>query len=267
MKDAATAAERLSVRTAQVQREIAKTSNGVGGKPNTALVRELDMLKEYEKRLAGVQRQYQTLRTRGMVNGGSYASQTAGVESSFDALFAALGKKKLTKGVLDGAFNDIAKSMHQLKIATDATDAALRRTGQTYDQMMAKARKYTSETSFEREGRLRRAAGGLVVPPSAVAGTSAVQAQTRLEQAIVKSYSAKTRLDAALKSDAGAVRITRLTALYEGYERRVAHAIALQKQLNKAEAEGGHTRGLGDRVGTAFINTSIYGAAASAICG
>jgi TP901 family phage tail tape measure protein len=270
LKDAATAEERLAARRSMAQNKISTAANGPTGTVTNAMTRDLRMLEEFEKRLAGIQRQYQNLRTRGNINGGNYTNQIVGVEGQFNALSDLLGKKKITRTDLNGAFDGLSKAMHALKTETDATDAALKRAGRTYDELMAKARQYTRETSMEREGRLRRGASRLGVPADTLGTTSAAQAQHRLEQATLKAYSAKTRLNAALASDAGAQKIARLTALYEGYEKRLVHAIALQNQLNRTQAGGGGGSdrglfGISGGFGGAMARTGVYAAAGASV--
>src|SRR3546814_7695405 len=108
-------------------------------------------------------------------------------------------------------------------------DADLRRQGQAYDQLIAKARQYTNETRFQREGRLRREAGRLGVPE----GVSTGGAVERLAQANLRAANAKERLNVALRSNAGQAALSKAVADYERYNAELVESVALHNRLQR----------------------------------
>src|SRR3546814_4735481 len=64
------------------------------------------------------------------------------------------------------------KTAYEMRISDWSSDVCSSdlRQGQAYDQLIAKARQYTNETRFQREGRLRREAGRLGVPEGVSTG-------------------------------------------------------------------------------------------------
>src|SRR3546814_4059553 len=117
-----------------------------------------------------------------------------------------------------------------------------------YDQLIAKARQYTNETRFQREGRLRREAGRLGVPE----GVSTGGAVERLAQATLRAANAKERLNVALRSNAGQAELSKAVADYERYNAELVESVALHNRLQRElkESAAAETRQAAEEAGT-----------------
>src|SRR3546814_9284833 len=108
------------------------------------------------------------LNTKARLNGGDFSAQQLQVAEAQASHFRALKDGRRTN--LTAELNQLRDAMARYGVDIRTVDADLRRQGQAYDQLIAKARQYTNETRFQREGRLRREAGRLGVPEGVSTG-------------------------------------------------------------------------------------------------
>lgn len=278
IKNAGTAVEAVGARI----RDLTKKMGVLGQQdflPKQKMLRAQNDLRDVERQLKSVGSTMERLNTKGRIQGGDFSAQQKEVAAAQTALLKALQ---------DGRRTNFAPEMQRLQDATAkyaldlrTVEAELRRTGQAYDQLIQKARAYTTETNFQREGRLRRESGRLAIPGD----VSTEGAAERLAQATLRAANARERLNTALRSNAGQAELAKAVSEYELYNRELVEAIALhnklQRELKQSAAEQAAqaaraARGqveqnrkgplqsiLSPSYGVAaFARTSVYGAAA-----
>lgn len=285
VKNAGTAVEAVGARI----NDLTKKMGALGQQdflPKQKMLRAQNDLRDVERQLKSVDSTLTRLGTKSRLNGGDFSGQQKEVLAAQAALFKALQ---------DGRRTNFAPEMQRLQDATAkyaldlrTADAELRRMGQSYDQLVQKARAYTTETNFQREGRLRRESGRLAVPGD----VSTEGAAERLAQATLRAANARERLNTALRSNAGQAELAKAVSEYELYNRELVEAIALHDKLQRelkqsaAEQAAQAARAAKEQAATqlpkaqpkgplqsilspgyavaAFARTSVYGAAAMA---
>jgi len=285
VKNAGTAVEAVGARI----NDLTKKMGALGQQdflPKQKMLRAQNDLRDVERQLKSVGSTMERLNTKGRIQGGDFSAQQKEVAAAQTALLKALQ---------DGRRTNFAPEMQRLQDATAkyaldlrTADAELRRMGQSYDQLIQKARAYTTETNFQREGRLRRESGRLAVPGD----VSTEGAAERLAQATLRAANARERLNTALRSNAGQAELAKAVSEYELYNRELVEAIALHDKLQRelkqsaAEQAAQAARAAKEQAATqlpkaqpkgplqsilspgyaaaAFARTSVYGAAAMA---
>lgn len=167
------------------------------------------------------------LADRARQTGVDFSKQQTQYDRLKTSMMSTVQDGRTTPSTLLPRLNELKDATAGYGLEIRKADADLRAQGKSYDQLLVKARQYTSETKFQQEGRLRREAGSLSIP----AGVSTEGATERLAQSTLRAANAKEQLNVALRSNAGHAELAQAVANHDRYNKELAESIALHNRL------------------------------------
>src|SRR3546814_7716307 len=112
------------------------------------MLRAQSDLRAVEKEVRSVGAAMERLNTKARLNGGDFSAQQRQVAEAQASLFRALKDGRRTNFTAE--LNQLRAAMARYGVDIRTVDADLRRQGQAYDHLIAKARQYQNERSDER---------------------------------------------------------------------------------------------------------------------